>query len=124
VEGDLSQLADETGVDKDHLIRLVEETGRLEKTIRKQLQAQIMQQVMTTVISASGATNQDFTLKDHDVQLLQSRLASVSPQHQPDVTNFRQLLQRQLQQNGSGEMTLPQVMKLLRNLVKDSANTK
>jgi hypothetical protein len=96
------------------LVQICNENAILQCKIKKNLEQEVIQNVMTVVVNADS--NQDWTLGPSEMELLVMRLKAM-PGIEFDETNYR----KATSSSEKGDtMTLVEIMSILRNLLDDT----
>ena len=111
MEQGLSSIADNSGTQVQRLVDLVQENGQLQKEIKSTLEKQVMQQIIDVVVSSDRDGN--FTLTPQETQGLKYRLQNLQG-IQFNGSNFDHMIA-----SDENELTLTDVMNILRNLLDD-----
>lgn len=115
VEQDLQSTAVTSEKSVDKLVAVVEENGKIQKEIRENWQAQVMQQIMSAVLQTDSACSFIVT-SAKEVEVLVMRLKNL-----PGVV-FAEIVFRSILKSDVGELTLMDVCGIARHL-KDSGHT-
>ena len=109
VEKDLEQVSIRTGGQVDRLVSIIQENASLQGQIKKNLEAQVLQNVLQ--IALASDKNMDFSFSKDELQRLKIRLASI-PGITFDAANFERKI-------GTKALTLRDIMVMFRNLKSD-----
>jgi hypothetical protein len=113
VEKSLQVVATKSGHSVDRLVAMVNDNGNIQEEIIKNLQAQVLQQIMTAVVQTDHDRN--FKLNAKEVDTLLFRL-----KHLPGVVVDEQIFRSYIKSD-KGELTLGDVCGIAR-LLKDETN--
>jgi hypothetical protein len=97
----LDQAATASGKSADALVQIVQENGRLQKEILEKLNAEVVMQIMTTILNTDR--DQDFILNAKEVNVLIMRLQNIAG------VVFREEVFRKKIHNDEGDLTLTDV---------------
>ena len=109
VSKDLDAIAKKSGAQVDRLVEIIEETADLQEKVKRNLEAQVMQNVMNQILSADG--DADFKFNKYELRKLQTKLSNI-PGVTFDKANFQKVC-------GSKELTAHDIMRMFRNLKED-----
>ena len=109
VEQDLQQVSVRTGGQVDRLVTMIQENAALQAQIKKNLEAEVLQNVLK--IALDSDKNMDFAFNEAELKRLKVRLASI-PGITFDVANFETKI-------GTKALTLKDIMAMFRNLKSD-----
>lgn len=108
-EASLAEVVKKSGGQADRLVEIVKENGVIQDKIKRQLETQVMQQVLTAVLDSD--TDDDFTLDAREIPKLQLRLSNI-PGIVFDKANFDKLFA----DKGDENLKLKDIMSMFRNL--------
>jgi hypothetical protein len=111
VETDLDAAARKSGAQVDRLLEIVNANGELQKKIRKGLQNQVIQQIMTAVLSTDKDRN--FIMGPNEVAELTVRL-----EHLPGVVFNKPAFLARIASD-KGDLTLTDVLDMVRTMDQD-----
>ena len=108
METKLNDVAAEAGAQVDRLVNVVQENGKLQKTIKELLEDEVVREIMTAIIS----TDRDgsFTLDRREVYELEIRLNAIPAVHF-EKQKFRDFLA-----SDQDDLTLADLTHLVHNL--------
>lgn len=109
VEADLAQVVKKSGGQADRLVEIVKENGATQQKIKRRLETQVMQQVLSAVLASD--TDEDFSIDAREIPQLQMRLGNI-PGIVFDKANFDKLFA----QKGDENLKLHDLMQLFHNL--------
>ena len=109
VEQELEQVSKRTGGQVDRLVNIVQENAALQAKIKKNLEAEVLQNVLQ--IALESDKNMDFSFSEPELKRLKVRLASI-PGITFDAANFEKKI-------GTKALTLKDIMAMFRNLKAD-----
>jgi hypothetical protein len=122
VEGSLQRMANTTNVNR--LVEVVKENKRLQRQIKENLEAQVMQTVMTTLFRSDR--NKDLSLSRNELYIFQVRMQNMEGVEFNDET-FMKYIDAVDDVNDNDPTTkdddtipLAKIMQLLRNLMDDN----
>ncbi|CAB9508087.1 expressed unknown protein [Seminavis robusta] len=112
VEEGLSKIAEESNTEVARLVEIVKETKTLQTQIKKSLERQVMQQIISAVVASDQDGN--FSLSPRETNILKARLKQI------DGVNLNEEKFYQMIAADDNELTVQDVMKIVRNLLDDS----
>lgn len=116
VEEGLSNVAAESGTQVQRLVDLVKENGELQREIKASLEKQVMQQIIDAVVRSDRDGN--FTLTPRETSRLKAHLTSMDG-IKFSAANFDNMIA-----SDENELTLTDVMRIIRNLLDDEVAEK
>jgi hypothetical protein len=108
IESALNDMAQKSNTSVTHLIELVKRNGEIQTQIKKNLERQVLQDIISLVVGTDR--DKDFTLNDMELNMLIMRLQG----HKGvrfDEANFRKVI--------TTPCTLSSILKVVRNLMDD-----
>jgi hypothetical protein len=111
VSAEYQALVKQRGAQVDRLLAIVKENGEIQAKIKKNLQTQVMQQAMDTILKSD--TNEDFAISVKELPQFKLRMKGI-PGVEFDEANFGKLFKEK-----EGELGLKDIMQLFHNLVDD-----
>lgn len=108
MEADLQAIADQSSTSLERLVNTVHEHGETQTQMRRALLSDVLQDIMTTILSTDR--DKDFTVDPDEVHMLLLRLKSM-PGIVLDEKRFHQFMA-----DDRGALTLADVCKIARNL--------
>ena len=111
VEEGLSKIATKSGTQVNRLVEIVKENGELQTKIKKALERQVMQGIVDAVVTSDRDGN--FTLSPRETQMLKMRLKNIQGINL-NQQNFDNMIA-----SDENELTVPDVMNIVRNLLDD-----
>jgi hypothetical protein len=109
VEEELGEIAKSAQTNVNRLVQIVSENAILQAKIKLHLEQQVIQNVMTIVVTADS--NRDWTLCKAEMEMLVMRLKAM-PGIEFDEANFRKVCRKD-------SLTVAEIMNVLRNLLDD-----
>jgi hypothetical protein len=110
VETALDAVAKQSGAQADELVSIIQENGEIQANVKQALEASVMQTLLMTVLTSDS--DEDFVLSHKELLRLETRLSNL-PGVAFDKANFQKFCTHK-------ELTLAQLMQLLRNLKDDN----
>jgi vacuolar-type H+-ATPase subunit D/Vma8 len=110
VETALDAVAKKSGAQADELVSIIQENGEIQANVKRSLEASVMQTLLMTVLNSDS--DEDFVLSHKELLRLETRLSNL-PGVAFDKANFQKFC-------ANKELTLAQLMQLLRNLKDDT----
>jgi hypothetical protein len=108
VEAEYERLRGKMGSDADRMFTIVKQNGEIQAKIKKNLESQVMQEALDTVLKSD--TDSDFSISEKEIPQLKLRLKNI-PGIDFDEKNFDKLYK-----DRTGDLQLKDVMKMFRNL--------
>ena len=111
VTGEYKKFAKARGAQVDRLLSIVEENGAIQAKIKRNLESQVMQQALDTILKCD--TDEDFSISQKEIPQMQLRLSRIKGV-EFDKRNFDKLFKK-----NKGELHLKEIMAMFRNLKDD-----
>jgi hypothetical protein len=109
VEKDLATVVKKSGGQADRLVSIIKENGQVQDQIKGNLEAQVMQNVLTLILRSD--TDANFRYSKNELKNLRMRLSNI-PGVTFDTENFDKVC-------GSQDLQLSDIMRMFRNLKED-----
>lgn len=111
VSADLAAITKKTGGQTDRLVSIVKENGEIQAKVKKHLEMQVMQSVLSAVLKSD--TDEDFSISADEIPRMQLRLGNI-----PGITFDKANFDKHFKAN-DGELKLKDIMAMLHNLKDD-----
>jgi vacuolar-type H+-ATPase subunit D/Vma8 len=109
VETELEALAKKSGGQTDRLVSIIEENAKLQAKIKRNLEAQVMQNVLSFTLKSDRDMN--FLFDKSEIRRLKVNLSNI-----PGVTFDKDNFEKKI---GDKDLTLADIMAMFRNLKAD-----
>ena len=106
--------AEKSGAQVDRLLSICKENAEIQIELRKQLQAHVLRQIMSVLLSVDS--DRDFVLSEGELDRLIQRLQRLPDSVEFHEDNFRQLISNEPY---SGSLGIADVCNIVRNFDKD-----